>query len=106
MIATSLKLCATEAVPLGEALRVEVEGYPPLAVFHMNDGFFITNDTCTHGVASLAEGEIDLEDGIVECPWHSGAFDVATGKACAAPCTRPLKVYPVHVEDGFVHLVE
>lgn len=94
-----------EQVAPGQALRVEVEGLAALAVFNLGGVFHVTDDRCTHGDASLADGEIDPDDGVVECPWHQGAFDIATGKPCGAPCTVALKVYPVRVEDGMI-LVE
>lgn len=99
-------LCKTEHVALGSALRIEREGKPPLAIFHLKSGFFVTDDLCTHGVASLAEGEIDLDDGVVECPWHQGAFEIETGRPCAAPCTKPIKVHSVVVADGKIFLAE
>lgn len=93
-------LCPVDAVEPGAALRVEVEGLPPLAVFHVADGFHVCNDTCSHGNASLSEGTI--EDGAVECPWHSGSFCLRTGNALSFPAVTPIRVYPVTVVDGMV----
>ena len=77
----------------------------PLAVFHLEDGeFYVTDDTCTHGDASLADGEIDGCE--VECPFHAGAFDIKTGEPCGAPCTIPLKTYQSIVREDKVYLVE
>jgi nitrite reductase/ring-hydroxylating ferredoxin subunit len=98
-------LCLTSDVEQGEGLQVIIEGYPPLAVFHLEDGeFYVTDDTCTHGDASLADGEIDGCE--VECPFHAGAFDIKTGEACGAPCTIDLKTYTSMVKDGKVFLTE
>ena len=52
---------------------------------------------CTHEDLSLAGGEV--EDGILECPWHGARYDVCTGRVCALPATRPLRTYPVRVDD-------
>jgi nitrite reductase/ring-hydroxylating ferredoxin subunit len=57
---------ATEVVP-GAVKRVEVEGLPPLAVYNLGGRFYVTDDTCTHGKASLAEGIV--EGTSIECPW-------------------------------------
>lgn len=85
-------------------LQVAVPGYPPLAVYRVNEAeFYCTDDTCTHGAASLADEGI-LEGYIVECSWHEGKFDVRTGQPCALPCTVPLKTYPVIVEGDEVVL--
>lgn len=98
-------LCLASDVEQGEGLQVIIEGYPPLAVFHLEDGeFYVTDDTCTHGDASLADGEIDGCE--VECPFHAGAFDIKTGEPCGAPCSIPLKTYTSFVRDGQVYLVE
>ncbi|MFZ0024423.1 non-heme iron oxygenase ferredoxin subunit [Acinetobacter sp.] len=98
-------LCLTSDVEQGEGLQVIIDGYPLLAVFHLEDGeFYVTDDTCTHGDASLADGEIDGCE--VECPFHAGAFDIKTGEPCGAPCSIPLKTYTSFVRDGQVYLVE
>lgn len=98
-------LCLTSEIEQGEGLQVMIDGYPPLAVFHLEDGgFYVTDDTCTHGDASLADGEVDGCE--VECPFHAGAFDIKTGEPCGAPCSIPLKTYTSFVRDGQVYLVE
>lgn len=95
------RLCRVEDVPEGEVRRFKVDGRPPLAVFNVAGSFFVTDDLCTHGMASLAEGFV--EDGIVECPWHGGAFDVRTGAAVRHPCEIALRCYAVEVRDGAVY---
>ncbi|WOE32504.1 MULTISPECIES: non-heme iron oxygenase ferredoxin subunit [unclassified Acinetobacter] len=98
-------LCLTSDIEEGEGLQVMIEGYPPLAVFHLDDGeFYVTDDTCTHGDVSLADGEVDGCE--VECPFHAGAFDIKTGEPCGAPCSIPLKTYTSFVRDGQVYLME
>ncbi|RYE48512.1 MAG: non-heme iron oxygenase ferredoxin subunit [Hyphomicrobiales bacterium] len=93
-------LCAADAVESGTPLRVVIDGLPPLAVFNLEDGFFVTDDTCTHGEASLCDGFVDGDE--VECPWHSGKFCVRDGKATAFPATAPIRVYRTQVMDGKV----
>ena len=93
-------LCAAADVEVGTPLRVEVEGLPPLAVFHLDDGFYVTDDTCTHGEASLCDGFVEGDE--IECPWHSGKFCVKDGEATAFPATLPIKVYKTRVVDGRV----
>jgi nitrite reductase/ring-hydroxylating ferredoxin subunit len=95
------RLCRVDEVPEGEVRRVKVDGRPPLAVFNVAGEFFVIDDTCTHGMASLAEGFV--EDGIVECPWHGGAFDVRTGAAVRHPCVVALRRYAVEVRDGAIY---
>ncbi len=100
-----LFLCHTSDVEQNCGLQINIHGYPPLAVFHLDDGeFYVTDDTCTHGDASLADGDVDGCE--VECPFHAGAFDIKTGEPCGAPCSIPLKTYKSIVVNDQVFLVE
>jgi len=84
-------LCKTSDINPGECKRVEIDGHPPLAIFNIGGKFFVTDDTCTHGQASLC-------DGFLECPFHAGTFDVSTGEALSYPATDSLKTYAVRVD--------
>ena len=98
----TLNLCKTEEVTSGESLRVELEDCPPLAVFNVAGEFFVINDTCSHGDASLCDGEI--EDGEVECPWHNAKFCIKTGKALTFPAVEAQKTYKTSICDGMVSI--
>lgn len=87
----------------GEIRRVELEGLEPIAIYNLGGEFRATDDTCTHGAASLAEGDI-VGDCIV-CPYHRGSFDIRSGEARVEPCWAPLKTYPVEIQSGIVYLV-
>lgn len=78
-----------------DVVAVEV-GDLELALYHMDGEVFASDQMCTHGLASLADGL--MLDGLIECPLHSGTFDVKTGKAVGAPCTEDLRTYKVSVE--------
>ena len=93
-------VCSVVDVEIGTPRRVETDGLPPLAVFQLEDGYFVTDDTCTHGEASLCDGFVDGDE--VECPWHSGKFCVKDGRATAFPAIETIKVYPTRVVDGHV----
>jgi nitrite reductase/ring-hydroxylating ferredoxin subunit len=93
-------IARTGDVEPGCALQVNLGGRAPLALVRLADEFFVIDDTCTHGAASLSEG--DIIDGDIECPFHGGCFDIRTGAVTASPCTRALTVYPVKVEDDQV----
>jgi 3-phenylpropionate/trans-cinnamate dioxygenase ferredoxin component len=96
-----LEICPLAALPRGEARRVDAD--PPIAVFHTDDGeVFAIDDTCTHQDASLSEGW--LEDCMIECPLHAASFDLRTGKPTGPPAKRPVRTYPVLVEDGVVYV--
>lgn len=99
--ASMTTLCLEQDLQDGQARQVFI-GTHALAVFRVQGQFHVTDDTCTHGFASLAEGE--LQGRRVVCPWHGGAFDVATGEVLSAPCTVALKTYPCTVREGQVQL--
>ncbi len=72
-----------------------------IAIYNVDGQFHATDDTCTHGAASLSEDGV-LRGHVVECSWHNGCFDVRSGAACASPCSEALRTYPVKVVDGMV----
>lgn len=92
-------VCPTSDVPENSAKRFEI-GKHVLAVYNVGGEFFVTDDECTHGAASLADGV--LEDDVIECTMHFGAFNVRTGAVVQAPCSIPLRTYKVVVQDGNV----
>jgi nitrite reductase/ring-hydroxylating ferredoxin subunit len=96
-----VKLCLTSEIPEGSAKSFEV-GNNVIAVYNVGGTFYATDNECTHGAASLADGM--LEDEIIECALHFGAFNVKTGEAVQPPCFTPLRTYKVMVENGEVKL--
>lgn len=88
--------CAVADVSEDAAKKVDIDGAPSIAIFKVGDQFYATADLCTHGAASLSEGFVD--NGIVECPFHSGTFDIRTGAALNFPCIDPIRIFPVRVE--------
>ncbi len=97
--ALKIPLCPTSVVSSGCSLKVEREGLT-LCVFNLDGRFYVTDDTCTHGLGSLSEGWII--DDVVECNFHGGAFNIRTGAVEAPPCMDPLRTYAVEVVDGTV----
>jgi nitrite reductase/ring-hydroxylating ferredoxin subunit len=94
------RLCAVD--DLFPPMRFELEGRPPVAVFQLGDEYFITDDTCSHGAASLCDGFVEGED--IECPWHGGKFCIRTGAATAFPAELPIRIHPVRVQDGQISI--
>ncbi len=92
-------VCSTADVPENSAKRVEI-GNSVLAVYNIEGSFYATDDECTHGAASLADGILDGD--VIECTMHFGAFNAKTGEVVAAPCSIPLRTYKVEVRDGQV----
>jgi nitrite reductase/ring-hydroxylating ferredoxin subunit len=90
-------LCSTADIPENSVKRFDV-GNHALAIYNVGGTFYVTDDECTHGAASLSDGV--LEDDIIECTMHFGAFNVRTGEVVQAPCSIPLRTYKVIVQDG------
>src|SRR5688572_6353624 len=95
------KICPTSEVAENSVKSFEV-GDNVIAVYNVGGTFYATDNECTHGAASLADGI--LEDDIIECSLHFGAFNVKTGEAVQPPCFTPLRTYKVIVENGEVRV--
>ena len=95
----SVRVCSVDDVPVGEALRVEVEGRP-IAVVNLGDeGFRALDAICSHAHYFLDEGEVGAEDETIECPKHGSVFDLNTGKPRSLPATLPVEAFTVTTED-------
>lgn len=66
-----------------------------IALYRLEDGYFATQNLCTHAAALLSNGEV--VEGYIECPAHAGLFEIRTGKAAGAPVSHDLDTYPVRV---------
>ncbi len=95
-------LCSVDDVDPDYPARAEIDGFA-YAVFKVGEDYFVTQDLCTHGPGSLAEGFVEGEE--IECPFHQGRFNICTGAPTAAPCTIPLKTWKPLIRDGGVWIV-
>ncbi len=84
-----------------EGIKVVVDHGAVVAVFRVKGEFYVIEDLCTHGKASLSEGFLDDYD--IECPFHGGKFDIRTGEATAFPCATAIIVYDVKTDGGIVY---
>ena len=103
-------VCSTNDVPAGKMKTFQVAG-ETLLIFHLTDGFYATQQRCTHTLAPLSRGSI-LDDGVVQCPLHRARFDIRTGEVVrwanfppgiqflnVARGEKALKTYTITVED-------
>jgi naphthalene 1,2-dioxygenase system ferredoxin subunit len=97
-----IPVARVDEVPEGGTLQTFCE-QDVLCLYRLQGRVYATQDTCTHGAASLSEGYVDGDQ--IECPFHQGLFHIPTGKATGAPCTVDLKVYQVK-EQGDEILVK
>lgn len=95
------RVARKSAVSSTEARAFTVDGRE-IVLCDVDGEIYALDGICTHEDLPLEGGEID--DGVLECPWHGAMYDVSTGAVRALPSTRPLRTYPVRVEDGEVYV--
>ncbi len=88
-------LCAVADVSADLPVKADLDGVD-VAVFQVDGKYYVTQDLCSHGPGSLAEGYVEGDE--VECPFHQGRFSIITGAPTAAPCNIPLKTWDVVVK--------
>ena len=105
-MSTGIRVASLDDIPEGEGIEVsrDITGTDDdIALLRDEDGsVWALNNTCTHEVASLAEGWV--EDGRVECPLHSSKFCLKTGAVEGLPATKDTVPHRVEVRDGEVYL--
>lgn len=89
-------------MPVGEARQAVVDGHEVCLANLGDEGFRAIGDLCSHAEAQLHEGEVDLEEGTIECPRHGSLFDLNTGKPRSLPATLPVATYEVTTEGDDV----
>ncbi|MFZ1490530.1 MAG: Rieske 2Fe-2S domain-containing protein [Ilumatobacteraceae bacterium] len=92
MTAEPTVVCALADLAPGTARRVEVDGVA-VAVVRIGDDVYAIGDTCSHGNASLAEGEVWCDERELECPKHGSMFSLTTGEPATLPATQPVPVF-------------
>ncbi len=75
-------------------VRLEKNG-KSICVARIGEDVFAIDDTCTHGQASLSEG--DVTGFRIECWLHGAEFDLRTGEVLSLPATQAVKTYKVSV---------
>jgi biphenyl 2,3-dioxygenase ferredoxin component len=98
---TFVRVAETRDIGPGEALKVG-DGHSAVAIFNVDGKFYATQDQCTHGEWSLADGYLDGD--VIECTLHWGKFCVRTGKVKARPACDPIKVFPLEVRDSGIYV--
>lgn len=93
-----IRLCALDALD-GSLHKFSVADRE-ICVTEIDGEVFAIDDVCTHGEASLSEGE--REGYAVECFLHGARFDLRTGAVLTPPATQPVKSYPIQIEGNDV----
>jgi nitrite reductase/ring-hydroxylating ferredoxin subunit len=72
----------------------------PYALFKVAGKVYCLDNTCTHLGGPLCQGR--LQGSVIQCPWHGSRFDVTSGTVVGPPARKPVRSYPVAIEDGKV----
>ncbi len=94
----ALRVAKVSEIPVGKARVVVVLGHP-VAIFHLEGGFYAVSNVCLHRGGPVGEGTLDGP--VVTCPLHGWEYDVRTGENVANPMAR-LRTYSVRVEGDDV----
>ena len=94
------------ALPLAElppgAMRRVTFGDLDVLLAHTSNGIVAIDDRCPHMAAPLSIGRLD--GCLVDCPLHSGQFDLATGNPTRMPTTGGIDAdgtyHPVWAPEG------
>lgn len=90
-----------EAVTENRVLCVEVEGVR-LVLCRVDNGVYAVENQCSHADATFDKGRVRRHK--LLCPLHGAIFDVRDGSVLSAPAFKPIKSYPVQVEEGQVYV--
>jgi 3-phenylpropionate/trans-cinnamate dioxygenase ferredoxin component len=71
-------VCKASELPVG-SMKAFSAGNARIVLYHLEDGFFATQASCTHVFAPLAKGRI-VDGCQVRCPFHRARFDIRTGR--------------------------
>jgi 3-phenylpropionate/trans-cinnamate dioxygenase ferredoxin component len=99
-------LALVEVAPVDEfppgSVKIVRAGSIAVGVFNLGERLCAIEDRCSHDDGPLAEGDYDLEEGVVICPRHGSRFDICSGRPLSLPAYQPVETFPVVVEDGWV----
>jgi nitrite reductase/ring-hydroxylating ferredoxin subunit len=74
---TTHTVCKVDELVIGK-MKAFTAGGEKIVLYHLEDGFYATQASCTHVFAPLAKGKI-LDGCKVQCPFHRARFDIRTG---------------------------
>jgi 3-phenylpropionate/trans-cinnamate dioxygenase ferredoxin subunit len=108
-------VCRVDEIKKGQMKAFTVAG-ERIVLYHLQDGYYATQASCTHMFAPLAKGKI-VDGCRVQCPFHRARFDIRTGEVIdwanfppgiqvfnIVRSEKALKTYKVSVRDGEVRV--
>jgi nitrite reductase/ring-hydroxylating ferredoxin subunit len=94
-----VRVASVSDIPSGEMRAFEVEG-TDVIVGNWEGEFYAFGYICPHADGTLLYGW--MMDGIVECPFHAGQYDLKTGEPCMPPAEGMLPLYKVQIDGDDV----
>jgi nitrite reductase/ring-hydroxylating ferredoxin subunit len=89
-------LCHTNEVSEGELREFVLKEVEILVVKYAGQ-LFCLQARCTHAGAPLVEGE--LNDDVLQCPWHGSRFNIKNGVVIRGPAAKQLRTYNCIIEE-------
>jgi len=96
-----VKVTHQNEIPKGQTRAFTIEN-EPIAISHVEDGFFAYENKCSHMDFPLDDGI--LEGCEIECAHHGAKFDVKTGEALCMPAVSAIRVYPLKIEGDEIYV--
>ncbi len=100
---TIYSLAPAADVPDGSGTTFDINGRK-IALFRIGECYHALDDRCSHADASLGDGELDTDEGCVECPLHGSLFDLKSGRPRTLPAYEAVAVHRVWVENDMLML--
>ena len=97
-MSTFVKVATTADLAEGSMMAVLV-GDAEILLARVQGQYYAINNVCSHADACLHQGDLRPATWEVLCPLHQGGFDLRTGYPTAWPCSQPVPLYAVRVED-------
>jgi 3-phenylpropionate/trans-cinnamate dioxygenase ferredoxin subunit len=102
-MAKTLKIAETKDLPPGKAAAFTVEGLT-IALFNVAGTYYAIDDSCPHSGGPLSEGDVQVKDLKVTCPWHGANFDLKTGAVLSPPAFDGVRSYKVVVNGNDIQI--
>lgn len=93
---TAIKVGHLSDFAPNEAHHLVIDG-EDVVVVRDGNSLYALEDRCSHAEVALSDGDVD--GCFIECFLHGATFDVRTGEPTALPATKPVKTFPVSIED-------
>lgn len=96
-----IAVCAADDIAEKSFRCFEAAGVA-VVVCRFRNEYFAVENRCSHALATFDDGRMRAYR--LMCPLHGATFDIRDGSVAGAPATRPIRSYPVRVENGQVEV--